>query len=54
MEIVLEMADVDRLIRRSLREEGVSVSEDMRLIVRTNHKKGTIRVVYFKEERPDR
>lgn len=46
MEIMLEMEDVDRLLRKALEAEGVTVPGTMRLIVRSNHKKGTLRVIY--------
>lgn len=50
MEIILEHEDIEALLRKALRKEGVIISDSAQMKVRQNHKKGTIRVV-FKERK---
>ena len=46
MEILLEQIEVDRLIRKALASEGVTLPPDARFTFRQNHKLGSVRVVY--------
>ena len=46
MEIVLEMREVERLLRQALATEGCLVPVEMRMTTRANHKKGTTRIVF--------
>jgi len=46
MEVVLEMVEIDVLLRKALEREGVKVPEDAQMIVRQNHVNRTIRIVF--------
>ena len=46
MEIVLEQQDVEALLREALVSRGTRVPDRLEMRIRTNHKKGTIRVVF--------
>jgi hypothetical protein len=46
MEMVLEMVEVDVLLRKALEKEGVKVPDEARMIYRPNHKKQTFRIVF--------
>jgi hypothetical protein len=49
MEIVLEHAEVIRLLRKGLAAEHIVVPSNAKVTVRRNNKKGTIRVVFKSE-----
>jgi hypothetical protein len=46
MEIILEQEDVERLLRAALKMHEVKVPDEARCLIRQNHKRGTIRVVF--------
>lgn len=46
MELVLEMVEIEVLLRKALEREGFNVPEEARMIVRQNHKKQTLRLVF--------
>lgn len=46
MEVVLEMVEIEVLLREALKREGVTVPDEARMIVRQNRKKQTIRLVF--------
>lgn len=46
MQIVLEHEDIDRLLRKGLAAEGLTVPEGCSLHLRANHKRSTLRAVY--------
>lgn len=50
MEIVLEHDEIETLLREALAHRGLRVPVDSTFRVRSNHKKGTIRVVFKTEE----
>lgn len=52
MEIVLEHEDVERLLREALRMHEVKVPKEARFLLRHNHKRGTVRVVFTDREEP--
>jgi len=46
VEVVLEMVEIDVLLRKALEREGITIPDEARFIVRQNHKMQTVRVVY--------
>jgi hypothetical protein len=46
MEMVLEQDEVDDLLRQALLANGIRMPREAVMVVRQNHKKGTIRVVF--------
>jgi hypothetical protein len=50
MEIVLEHDEIQALLREALAARGIEVPRKADFRVRSNHKKGTIRVVFKSEE----
>lgn len=46
MEIVLEFEEVVRLLKKALKEEGVTIPAKAKLRVRSNHKNNTVRLVF--------
>jgi len=53
MEIILEQEEVGALLREALLARGVKVPPDSVFSLRTNHKKGTVRVVFKTEKSRD-
>jgi len=51
MELVLEQEEVEELLREALRDRGMVLSEKMKMVIRQNHKKRSVRVVF--QDRPD-
>lgn len=53
MEIVLEHEEIEVLLREALEARGIRVPKNGTTFgVRSNHKKGTVRVVFKHEEKP--
>jgi hypothetical protein len=47
MEVTLEQAEVEALLRAALQQEkGISIPDDAEMVVRQNHKKRTVRIVF--------
>lgn len=52
MEFIIEHAEIDRLLRKALAAEGIEVPSEAEMVLRQNHKKGTVRVVF--QTQPDK
>lgn len=46
MELLLEMVEIEVLLRKALEREGFNIPDEARMIVRANHKEQTIRLVF--------
>jgi len=46
MELVLEHDEIEELLKEALQSRGITLSPELRMIIRRNNKKGTIRAVY--------
>jgi hypothetical protein len=46
VEFVLEMVEIEVLLRKALEREGIVVPDEARMIVRQNHKEQTVRLVF--------
>jgi hypothetical protein len=46
VEIVLEFEEIVRLLKKALKSEGIAIPPESKARVRSNHKLGTIRVVF--------
>ena len=51
MEIVLEHEEVEALLKEALKSRGLD-TENLRMVIRRNNKRGTIRVVLKTPRRP--
>jgi len=47
MELILEPDEVERLLRKALSEEGISVPHEAEMAIRANHRRNTLRVVFL-------
>lgn len=52
MEIVLDMADIERLLRKGAELEGIKIPADHKMTRRVNNKKSTFRVVFQPNKQP--
>lgn len=52
MEFIIEHTEIDRLLRKALASESIEVPDSAVMVLRHNHKKGTVRVVFQTE--PDK